>query len=94
MKILRNLKSFKSIIIKGGNSFLTTPNLIANKLVEEFSTWGTCPLTSTMTSIDETTFSNSLTHNKDFLIDELDRVLHMGSSLTPDPDHRLPEIYR
>ena len=96
MKMLRNQKSFKSIIIKDGNSFITAPDLVANKLAEDFSTRGNCPSTSTVTSIDETTFSNSnsLTHNKDFTIDELDMALHMGSSSTPGPDNLPPEIYR
>ena len=90
MKLLRNQKSFKSIIIKEGKSFITA---VANKLEEDFLMRGNCPWTSTMTSIDETSFSNWLT-NKDFSIDELDRALHMGYSSTPGPDNLLSEIYR
>ena len=97
VKMLRNKKSFKPIILKDpSGNYISIPKQVANKLSEDLSSRGNStdniPIRPTL---PQTFFnSNSPSYNQNLTYSELERALSMGSSSTPGPDRLPPELFR
>ena len=93
--LMNKRKIFKSIVLKVNNSFIHSPEQVAETLAQDFSSRG---------SVQQNTIQrpyipffkncNKSKYNKDFTINELERALQMGSTNTPGPDNIPPELYR
>ena len=98
IKMLRNKKTQKNIILKDSDSdsYISDPLQISNKLAKDFSNRGNSTNEIPPHPVDNQTFSKSnLPHyNSNISSAELNRALTMGSSSTPGPDQLPPEIYR
>ena len=95
VRLLRNRKSNKYIILKVNNTHIHCPTQVAEELARDFSTRG---INSTQTnfSIDTNIFThnNQSEYNQDFSKQELDRTLKMGTTSTPGPDNLPPDLLR
>ena len=92
IRLLRNKKTNKNIILKSSSSFIHCPYQVGEILAQEFSTRGININIQNNPSFF--TYDNSSKYNNNFTIHELKRALRMGSSNTPGPDNIPPEIYR
>ena len=97
VKMLRNKKSLKPIILKDlSGNYISIPKQVANKLSEDLSSRGNSidniPIRPTLPQ----TFLNSNipSYNQNLTFSELERALRMGSSSTTGPDRLPPELYR
>ena len=95
VKLIRNKKSSKYIILKVNNAHIHCPTQVAEELGREFSSRGNNSIQDHIQiNQNHFTYNNESEFNCNFSLPELERALKMGTTNTPGPDKLPPDLLR
>lgn len=95
IKLLRNKKSNKYIVLKVNNSHIHCPSQVAEELAKDFSSRGiNSPLDDIPINDNNFLHNNHSEYNRNFIYEEIDRAIKMGTTSTPGPDNLPPDLLR